>query len=175
MTIVLWSRVKTVISGGSQIQNQLKSNVIPVSSTMLIISKTTNLFNFNMTKKKLPFELKLIKVSFSPTSRIQRFDWPRGSRAPPRMNQFVNPLTVGYQYFLSLSKWFKLSFIFQCPFNFGFHQFGLVEIMPNGYREFWLDHFYSYWSNWMQILHWWSYLVTFGSTSIFGKRRMEHQ
>ena len=148
---------------------------------MLIILKTTSLFNFSTTKKQQQFELKLIKVSFwSELSdwlegyEYKRFDWMALEallKAPSRMQQFENPTN----HFLSLSKWFKLSFIFQCPFHFGFHQFGLVAIISNDHRGFWLDDFCSYWSNWMQILDWWSYLVTFGSTSIFGKRRMEHK
>ena len=51
-----------VVSAGSQIQNQLKSNVI-LAATMLTISKITSLFNFNTMKIEQPFELKLIKVS----------------------------------------------------------------------------------------------------------------
>ena len=51
-----------VVSAGSQIRNQLKSNVI-LAATMLTISKIISLFNFNTMKIERLFELKLIKVS----------------------------------------------------------------------------------------------------------------
>ena len=68
-----------VVSAGSQIQNQLKSSVIP-AATMLTISKITSLFNFNTMKIERPFELKLIKVSGSHVmaqESLDMDDWER--------------------------------------------------------------------------------------------------